>query len=242
MTSSTLLDRYSQPVFLAFVAVEIYLNTSEEIRLLDGSSELILPGVNPGDAPRKFVGSDEDWGSIASMEAVEEGFADKAPKIRLGLHVPNNVAMAALAAPLNQESGVLMYHGAIDTTTGAAVDYEMFFLGRLDRANRNIGLKSSTLELDLSTYWEALFEYDEGFRLNNQTQQAVYPGDLGLEYVTEVTRQLPWGADAPRPAVIRDILGGTPSTGTPGGAPGHGGGGGGAVGAFVRAVTGVTRK
>lgn len=205
---------YSQPIFIAFGCLQIVLNTGEVISLLDGSSEVTFNDTT-------FRGSDETWGSLSSVEAVEEGIADTAPRCRIGLNTSSNEAMATLALPQNQGSVVLMWVGALDGMTGAVIpNPEVYFFGRLDRAQRAIGKGTATMELDLSTYWEELFLADEGFRLNAQFLRSIWPDDAGLDFVTEVTRQLPWGADVPRPQVIS----GYTNTPTTGGSVGGGGG------------------
>ena len=71
------------------------------------------------------------------------------------------------------------------------------------RQSQPIGLRG---RLEAVSVWERLFDDGEGVRLTNAYHQSAWPGELGFEFVTAVQRQLPWGADTPRPSVIADAL------------------------------------
>ena len=62
---------------------------------------------------------------------------------------------------------------------------------------------------------------------------ALVPGELGLQYVSEVERQLPWGADVARSPMTPASDGGYSAGNANGGGGGSGGGGGGGGGGNV---------
>jgi hypothetical protein len=182
-----------------FVAVEVDLGNGF-LRLLDGASEVTFSG-------RTFTGLDPTFGTLASLDAVTDGFGDTAPSLRLGINPASPSASAILCAPDMQTRSVLIWLGAFDTATGTVVpDPLLIFNGEVDQGILRVGMGTRALTLECVSVWERLFEDREGVRLTNAYHQTVWPGELGLEFVTAVTRSLPWGSDLPRPDVVRDAL------------------------------------
>jgi len=114
---------------------------------------------------------------------------------------------ATLASAAAQFSAVTIWVGALDKVTGAvAADPHVLFVGEVDVPTLSGDAESRSLQYSVTSVFELLFEVDEGARLNNAFHQSVWPGELGFEYVSEVQRQLPWGAETARPAAVRDVL------------------------------------
>ncbi|MFN3584831.1 hypothetical protein [Phenylobacterium sp.] len=180
-----------------FVAVEIVL-PSATIRLLDGAGVLTFDS-------RTFTGRDPVYGVLGPIEPLTDGLDAEAPRVTISLLPPTNTAAATLAAPAAQGSAVSLWFGAVDTATGLVVDApDLFFVGEVDVPTLRVGKGSRVLEYEVASVWERFFRNDEGARLTDAFHQSVYPGEKGLEFVTDVQRQLPWGADLPRPGAITD--------------------------------------
>lgn len=182
---------------LIFVAVEIQ-TTVGVLRLLDGSSEVTFGG-------RTFRGEDPDYGSLAQVDAIEDGAGDEAPAVQVIINAPTTMAASQLASADMQSRPVLIWVGVINPVNGE-VDGEPFltFAGEVDMPTLRVGQGSRSVALDCVSIWERFFEDFEGVRLTNAFHQSVWPGELGLEFVTDVKRSLPWGSDSPRPDVVRD--------------------------------------
>ena len=102
---------------------------------------------------------------------------------------------------------VLIWVGTVAPSTGAVTaDPVLVFNGQVDQGVWSVGLGTRSLALDCVSIWEYLFDDAQGVRLTNAYHQAAWPGELGMEFVTAVQRQLPWGADTPRPQVVADAL------------------------------------
>lgn len=182
---------------LDFYALQIEL-PSYTLRLVDGSGFVTFDGDT-------YVGEDAIYGTIGSIEPISDGSENTSPRLNIVLLPPTNVAAADLASPAAQGSAVSVWYGAINPATGLVIDTpHLEFIGTLDVATLRVG-KGRSLELEVASIWDALFPRDDGARLNAAFHQSVWPGELGFEFVTDVQRQLPWGADAPRPVVIRDV-------------------------------------
>lgn len=182
---------------LLFVAVEVQTGGAP-MRLLDGSSEVTFAG-------RTFRGEDPDYGALALLEPIIDGVGDEAPSVRLTVNPPDAAAAARLAGASMQGRPMLLWIGVINPMTGA-VDGDPFlaFAGEVDHPILRVGEGTRSVTLECVSIWERFFEDFEGVRLSNAYHQSVWPGELGLEFVTDVKRSLPWGSDAPRPDVVRD--------------------------------------
>ena len=197
---SGLFGLFDRASLTLFVAVEVALVGGGQLRLLDGSGAVSFGG-------RTFIGLDPDFGVLASLEAVTDGFGDDAPALRIGINPPTASAAAILAGQDMQGKTVLVWLGSVITATGAVdPDPLLIFAGEVDVALLSVGQGTRSLVLDCVSVWERLFEDGEGVRLTNSFHQLAWPGELGFEFMTDVKRQLPWGADTPRPQVIADAI------------------------------------
>jgi hypothetical protein len=194
-----------------FVAVEIVL-PFYTLRLLDGASRVTFPVVNQTTgvaAPATFVGEDESYGTLGGLESTSEGLGTSAPKLRFVIRTPTLVAAAQLNLPGNQGSAIRMWYGVLDAETGVVVPEPLeLFWGQLDQPRFVGGRRARAVEFDVSSAMELLFAAEEGQRLNHAFLQTYAEGARGLEYVTDVERQLPWGSDAARPPLISAAAGG----------------------------------
>lgn len=181
---------------LEFHAVTIAL-PAQTIRLLDGSGFLTIDGET-------YLGSDPIYGVLGPIDPFETGVDNQAPRLNITLFPPSNTAAALLANPSAQGSVVTIQYGAVDPLTGLVIgEPTTEFVGYVDVPIWRPGVTRS-LTYEVASIWERLFAADEGARLNSAFWQTIWPDDLGLDFVTEVQRQLPWGADAPRPWAITD--------------------------------------
>lgn len=184
---------------LMFCAIEIDL-PGGALRLLDGPGQVTFDG-------RTFLGEDPIYGTLGGVESVTDGIESDAPEITVTILPPTMTAAATLASAAAQFSAVTIWVGALDKVTGAVVaDPHVLFVGEVDVPTLSGDAESRSLQYSVTSVFELLFEVDEGARLNNAFHQSVWPGELGFEYVSEVQRQLPWGAETARPAAVRDVL------------------------------------
>jgi len=185
---------------LMFVAVEIGLASGGFLRLLDGSGAVSFAG-------RTFLGLDPDYGVLASLQPITDGFGDTAPGLSVGINPPTADAGSILAGENMQGQSVILWLGVLNPLTGVVVpDPVVVFVGEVDQGIVNVTLGSRALSLTCVSIWERLFDDAQGVRLSNAYHQAAWPGERGLEFATSVSRQLPWGADTPRPDAIADAL------------------------------------
>lgn len=229
MTTPQMDAALAKSVVPDFVALEIVL-PFYTLRLIDGASRVTFPVQNMDTgvtAPATFVGEDATYGTMGGLEAASEGLGTSAPKMRFSINCPTNAAAAQLNLPSVQGSNVRMWYGVIDYATGAVVPSpEELFWGQLDQPRFVGGRRARAVEFDTSSAMELLFNADEGQRLNHAFLTSYAPADMGLEYVVDVERQLPWGSEAGRPPLVSAAGGGyNPAAGGGGAGGGMGGGG-----------------
>lgn len=182
---------------LVFFAVEI-LFPGFNLRLLDGPGTLTINS-------NTFVGLDATYGTLMLPENFTDGIAAEAPHLVLGIFPPTNTASAAICEPSTQGSQVSMWFGAVNRSTGALIGTPyLCWKGQLDTAVGTFDRNQRFVKIDAESSWDRLFDQDEGILLDNATHQMIWPGELGLEYITNVQYQIPWGLDGPRPNVVAD--------------------------------------
>lgn len=174
---------------LIFGAVEINF-PDDDLRLLDGSAEVPLFGET-------FRGRDPTFGTIAAIEPLKDGGGEQAPVVKLTLLPPSDAAAATLASASMQGSRVRMWMGVLDRATGLPVpDPYLAFDGEIDVPTIKWTMRGREVEYRIVSVFERFFELEEGIRLSDAWHQDVWPGELGLAFVTGVAEQVPWGMEA----------------------------------------------
>ena len=170
-----------------FIAVKITLPDATVIRLLDGAGMVTIDG-----AP--YLGRDDTYGILGSIEGVTDGLGDELPSLAVTLMPPTNAATATIAAPSVQGAEVIAMFGAVNPTTGGAIGTPYtFFAGVVDQAVLSVGKNSRSLQIECVSALEVFFEDDEGVRLTDAFHQSVWSGELGFELITAMNEPVPWG-------------------------------------------------
>lgn len=202
---------------LHFFAVEV-LYPSFNLRLLDGPGQVTLNS-------NAFVGLDGIYGTLVLPESFSDGVAAEAPNISFGVMVPSNVAAAALCDPAAQGSPVNVYYSAVNRASGVPYNPYLIWSGELDVATWTVGQNVRQVKIDAESPFGAFNDSFDGALLTNTAHQSIWPGENGLQFVTDVQQLMPWGSDSPRPNVVRDIQQGqAPGQGVPLGMPVFAGG------------------
>ena len=165
------------------------------IRLVDGSIALTVSGET-------YTGEDPVFGSLAAVDDISDGIGDQAPAISFTLHPASDAAAADLSSPAMQGSLVRLQLVAIDRATGAVIPDPLdLFVGELDQPILSVDKGVRELEYECVSGMERLFEIREGIRLADSWHQSIWPGETGLENVTELTKTVYWGVHSPNPTI-----------------------------------------
>lgn len=160
------------------------------LRLLDASGEVTW-------TQGTFVGFDPLFGVIAGIDMPTDGVGDQAPQLSLTLLPPNETAVATLVNPSQQGSRIRIWLGAISGGS-VVVDPYLLFDGELDQPSLVIDKGQREVTYDCVSSFEKLFRDIEGNRLSDANQQDVWgTGELGLQDVTGIVKQVIWGPGDP---------------------------------------------
>lgn len=182
-------------VYLPFGALEVALPGGQYLRLLDAAGELRFGGVS-------WVGEDLTYGAISSFEQISDGAIDEVPAVTASILVPDASAAVALAGANMQGAAVRVVLGAFDKATNAVVaDPLVLFLGEVDVPKITAGQNGLTVELECVSQAERLFMTAEGERLSDAHHRSIWPGEVGLAFVTGVEDTKYWGAKPPKASV-----------------------------------------
>lgn len=216
-----------QGYFISVFIFEIVLPI-KTVRILDAAAEIHWKG-------NIYRGSDDIFGSIATVDPLQEQIGTEAPVMRVKMLAPGNFALSYLTDPANQGSEFNIYWGVVDRSSGHLVSEPyLIFGGELDSSEADFSDNETTITMEVASVWERLFMDGEGMRLNNAQHQKTWSEraatERGFEFVVAIQRNEPWGYGGPRPALVTDVIGGQPSSvggGSAGGGGGSIGGGGG---------------
>ena len=183
-----------QPTVTLFGAVQITLPT-HTVRLLDGAGQVLIDG-------QLFSGSDLTWGVLDSIKGLAETTADSAPALTMGMIPAGSTALAQMIDPSLQGSPVVVMLGALDTASGLVMgEPYVVFVGELDVPTVKLAGNDRRVEFRVTSIAERLFMVEEGRRLSDSFHQRVWPGELGLSYVSAVEVTIPWGQNLDTTAV-----------------------------------------
>ena len=179
---------------LMFIAVELDFPTFT-LRLVDGAGSVTFGG-------NTFTAPDPTYGAIGTIDTITDGTTGQAPHFNMTILPPSLAAAGALAAAAVQGSTVSIWLGAVTRSTGQVVaSPDLMFAGFVDVPTLMVSGQSRAVSLDLASEWELFFDADDGLGLNNISHQAIWPGELGCSFVTEIDRQVAWGFQNPSTVV-----------------------------------------
>lgn len=165
------------------------------LRLLDGSGELSMGG-------HIWRGRDPVYGCMETAKGWSDGAGDSAPTLTLGMLPPGDTGLAKLLDPAAQGSAVTIGFSVLNPVTGQPIGEPcVMFTGELDVATIKWTGNERRVDWLVSSIGERLFQIDEGLRLSDALHQKVWPGQLGLEFVTGVEENVDWG-QAPRAGAV----------------------------------------
>lgn len=176
--------RGDRPLLVGMVEINL---PGYDLLLLDGAAQIMVGG-------KKFVGRDPIYGTIDTIKGLADSIGDKSPAITLGLLPPGTGALAQLLDPSVQGSPVTISMGCVDMRTGLLIpDPYVLAVGELDVATVKWSANRRSIDYKITSVGERLFATEEGRRLSDAFHQKVWPGELGLAFVTDVETTVPWG-------------------------------------------------
>jgi hypothetical protein len=171
---------------ILFGAVEINL-PGYDLCLCDGSAVFSFGG-------KTFRGRDPIYGVLDTIKGLSDKKDEQAPAFTLGLIPAGDAALSDLVDPAVQGSQVVISVGTINPATGQPTpDPYAVLYGELDVPTVKWGANDRRLEYRGGTVADRLFNIEEGRRLSSAFHTKVWPGELGMDFVTDIETVVPWG-------------------------------------------------
>lgn len=189
----------SRVPYFAWAVIELPGHT---MYLLDGSAEVPMSG-------HTYVGRDPTYGVLDSVKGLVDSVGDSSPTVTIGLIPSGDTALSSLLDPAVQGSPVSIGVNALNRATGLPVgEPYVLFVGELDVPTVKWAANDRRLEYSAVSIGERLFQIEEGRRLSDTFHQKVWPGELGLAFVTDIEAWVPWGQELDMSAMqVRSNLG-----------------------------------
>jgi hypothetical protein len=179
-----------------FTAVSIAISGGATIRLVSGGVVTIGGNV--------YSAEDATYGTLGGVETIADGADGQATRCTITLFPPSSSAITALAAATAQGSTVIVYQGAVNTSTGASIGtVETLFTGELDFPKLAISANAYALTLECGTEESRLLEPNEERKLSDAFHQTCWSGELGLTFATRLTRKIYWRATDPSTSGVK---------------------------------------
>jgi hypothetical protein len=179
---------------IVFGAVRIAL-PGYTLRLLDGSGTVTFGGET-------YVGEDSTFGVLAGVGGLADGIGDQAPAIDITIIPPNDTAAGTLAAATMQGASVQLWVGSIARDTGLVRgDPYLAFAGEIDVPVIRSGPDGRSVDYQVVSVMERLFQEDEGFKLSDAFHQSVWSGETAFFDVTGIEQTIYWGQAPVTPTV-----------------------------------------
>lgn len=175
--------------------IEVVFPDGYALRQLVGSGEVMW-------GAKRFIGLDEKFGVLASAGTLRDGIGDEAPDWDLTFIPPNEAAAADLTSAMNQGAAVSGWLAVIERGNGFILPEPIqLFSGELDVARLRVGKGSRSVEWRCTSALEPFHDQEVGARLSDSWHQLVWPGELGLQNMTGISRTSYWGVEKPPSAV-----------------------------------------
>ena len=134
-------------------------------------------------------------GHFLSFDQVEETADMKVSTTNVVLSGVDQSVIAHVMTHAYMDRRLVIRKGFLDTNDQLMVDPIPILDGRVDAPQiaEDPDSGTCTVSLSVSPHWID-FERKPGRHTNHQEQQIWFPGDLGLEYVSQLNRQIKWGS------------------------------------------------
>ena len=145
---------------------------------------------------------DVDWNSntyqgngyYLGMGEVEESIDLIVDKVKLTISGIDQSKISQILTVNFIDRKVIVRQGFLNSSNAVIADPYIKFDGRIDSASMSDSGPggSTTVDFTVASHWVD-FGRSPGRRANHEEHQLHYPGEKGLIYASEVTKNIPWG-------------------------------------------------
>jgi len=106
-----------------------------------------------------------------------------------------NESTQALTQPNMQRSPISLWFVSLDPLTHIVVEKEDWFFGVIDIPTFRETSEGRVVDMSLVSLTELFFRSNDGNRMSEENHKRVNPGELGLDNMTGVEVDVPWGVE-----------------------------------------------
>lgn len=163
----------------------------QTVRLVDGGTLTV--------AGETYLSRDATMGTIAALDALNEGVGEEAPAGLITFNPPDSVNASVLMDPAWQGARLRLWIAEVgdDGAPVGTPDQQADWI--VDQPSMVLGRGKRQLEMMFVSGGQRLFQRDRGNSLSPAFHKSVHPGETGLDNASGVATSVPWGApSAPR--------------------------------------------
>lgn len=143
-------------------------------------------------AGQRYTARDAVYGVLGDLPTFDDGIDNQTTRADITILPPSYEALAAMANPQHQGTLLQVWEADVDPLTGLLIGTpDPLFRGIVDFPRLVVGPQME-LVIECGTEEALLNEPNQDRRLSNAFHQSVWPGELGLEYVTGLGRKIYW--------------------------------------------------
>ncbi len=174
--------------FTSFVLFSIAL-AAGAVRLSSGGE--ISYGGNT------YYPENTSYGRLDTIPAIADGADDQVPTCEVNIILPSAAAKALWTVAADQGVSAVVMMGTINRSTGVVIGVETLFTGEYNCPEFMVSGGEDRVVLLLTGQLGRLLEPNHERKLSPAFHKSIWPGELGLDNVTRLTRKIPWRASDP---------------------------------------------
>ncbi|PLR25060.1 hypothetical protein SGCZBJ_12550 [Caulobacter zeae] len=147
----------------------------------------------------EFTPVDGNYGVLGAVGPISDGVTSEVPSTSFVLFPPPalvNTVTAALSAAGKRR--VRIWEVVLDPITGRPIgDAIPLMIGQSDVPTNTVDKGVRSLTVTVLSRFGRFLRPREGVRLNHGTHQRCKPGEMGMQFMQNVSRTIPWGSTTP---------------------------------------------
>jgi len=170
---------------------------NKTLRICDGGFCVwgFEPNAQGATSTQTYNSEDSDYGTLYAGDQITDGQGDEAPAASITFLTNSNTSAGDLTNPAIQFSPVSIWQASVDSQTGGVIAVVPLFFGVVDVPTVRDGSQGRTIDMTLVTDTERFFMVNEGNRMSAENHKERHPGELGLDNMTGVEREVAWGTE-----------------------------------------------
>lgn len=139
-------------------------------------------------------------GDLGDIDKIPEGVDKSDQGVELTLNYLDDTLRNMFVTTDQADRGVTIYVAVIDPDTFTVTSAYAYFVGFIDSVRIKDSGKSGALIVRVASEL-ALYQRSHAYFLTDSHQQDLYPGDLGLEFSSEMDQPISWGRKTVQPGI-----------------------------------------